>query len=132
MPFLSELWIDLCVKRMIICFFMKAIICFLISLTFWWTLNHISSDCEESNVYHLKRYPFHPGVVHRPCGSCCSYVFMYMFCKNIWWKFITLNFDMIICTNVVQSPPKCQWYKKTNNSFHKETYNHPFHAQINS
>jgi hypothetical protein len=29
---------------------------------------------------------------------------------------------MIICKNVVQSPPKCQWYKKTNNSFHKETY----------
>jgi hypothetical protein len=28
-----------------------------------------SSDCEESNVYHLKKYPFHPGVVHRPCGS---------------------------------------------------------------
>jgi ribosome biogenesis GTPase A len=24
---------------------------------------------------------------------------------------------------VVQSPPKCQWYKKTNNSFHNETYN---------
>ena len=40
-----------------------------------------SSDCEESNVYHLKKYPFHPAVVHRPCGSCCSYVFMYMFCK---------------------------------------------------
>jgi hypothetical protein len=39
--FLSELWIDLYVKRMIICFFMKAIICFLISLTFRWTLNHI-------------------------------------------------------------------------------------------
>ena len=39
---------------------------------------------------------------------------------------------MIICKNVVQSPPKCQRYKKTNNSFHKETYNHPFHAQINS
>jgi hypothetical protein len=33
-----------------------------------------SSDCEESNVYHLKKYPFHPGVVHRPSGSCCSYV----------------------------------------------------------
>jgi hypothetical protein len=41
MLFLSELWIDLCVKRMIICLFMKAIICFLISLTFRWTLNHI-------------------------------------------------------------------------------------------
>ena len=40
-----------------------------------------SSDCEESNVYHLKKYPFHPGVVHRSCGSCFSYVFMYMFCK---------------------------------------------------
>jgi hypothetical protein len=39
---------------------------------------------------------------------------------------------MIICKNVVQSPPKCQWYKNTNNSFNKETYNHPFHAQINS
>ena len=38
---------------------------------------------------------------------------------------------MIICKNVVKSPPKCQWYKKTNNSFHNETYNHPFHAQIN-
>jgi hypothetical protein len=49
---------------------------------------------------------------------------------NKWWKFITLNFDMIICKNVVQSPTKCQWYKKTN-SFHKETYNHPFHEQIN-
>jgi hypothetical protein len=43
--------------------------------------NETSSDCEESNVYHLKKYPFHPGFVHRPCGSCCSYVFMYMFCK---------------------------------------------------
>jgi hypothetical protein len=30
---------------------------------------------------------------------------------------------MIICKNVVQSPQKCQWYKKTNNSFHNETYN---------
>jgi hypothetical protein len=39
---------------------------------------------------------------------------------------------MIICKDVVQSLPKCQWYKKTNNSVHKETYNHPFHAQINS
>jgi hypothetical protein len=38
---------------------------------------------------------------------------------------------MITCKNVVQSAHKCQWYKKTNNSFHKETYNHPFHAQIN-
>jgi hypothetical protein len=27
---------------------------------------------------------------------------------NIWWKFITLNFDMIICKNVVQSPPNCK------------------------
>jgi hypothetical protein len=35
---------DLCVKRMIICFFMKAIICFLISLTFRWTLNHIFTN----------------------------------------------------------------------------------------
>jgi hypothetical protein len=41
MPFLSELWIDLCVKRMIICFFMKTIICFPILLTFRWTLNEI-------------------------------------------------------------------------------------------
>ena len=40
-----------------------------------------SSDCEESNVYHLKKYIFIRGVVHMPCGSCCSYVFMYMFCK---------------------------------------------------
>jgi hypothetical protein len=22
-----------------------------------------------------KKYPFHPGAVHKPCGSCCSYVF---------------------------------------------------------
>ena len=44
MPFLSELWIDLCVKGMIICFFMKTIICFLIILTFRWTLNHIFTN----------------------------------------------------------------------------------------
>ena len=36
--------IDLCVKRMIIYFFLKAIICFLISLTFRWTLNHIFTN----------------------------------------------------------------------------------------
>jgi hypothetical protein len=45
-----------------------------------------------------------------------------------WWD----HKPLLLCKNVVQSPPKYQWYKKTNNSFHKETYNHPFHAQINS
>jgi hypothetical protein len=40
-----------------------------------------SSDCEESNVYHIEKYPFHPAVMHRLCGSYCSYVFMYMFGK---------------------------------------------------
>ena len=30
-----------------------------------------SSDCEESNVYHLKKYPFHPGRVARMCLCTC-------------------------------------------------------------
>jgi hypothetical protein len=43
MPFLSELWIDLCVKRMIICFFMKAIIYFRIADSLWCIRSNINS-----------------------------------------------------------------------------------------
>ena len=46
MPFLSELWIDLCVNRMIICFFMKAILV--------WCLVYINQQQKQlwEYIYH--------------------------------------------------------------------------------
>jgi hypothetical protein len=68
------LYVSLC-KLLVVFFF------YIIDISVDFVIFETSSNCEESNAYHLTKYPFHPGVVYRPGGSCCSYVFMYMFCK---------------------------------------------------
>jgi hypothetical protein len=54
---------------------------FLLLVSFWWTVDLSDHNCLFTWLCRVKRlsfkkYPFHLGVVHRPCGSCCSYVFM--------------------------------------------------------